>query len=127
MGQETLEQEEEDPVAARHAGRGACGHRPHRRHRHPRHDHRHPRLRGQKGEPQRERQRRSDFLAPRRPNVVRSAAASDPQPLRRQRHLQAQEEPGDRRRRDPVGDRLTRGGSGNCRYVAFSFTVTRIL
>ena len=50
LGQEAVEQEEEDPVAAGHAGGRPRGHRPHRRHRHPRHDPRDPRLRGEEGE-----------------------------------------------------------------------------
>lgn len=48
------------------------------------------------------------------------SALSDPQSLRGQRHLQAQEEPGDRRRRDSVCHRLSCGCSSNCRCVAFS-------
>lgn len=50
LGEEALEQEEKDPLAARHAGGSARGHRPDCRHRRARHDHRHPGLRGQEGE-----------------------------------------------------------------------------
>ena len=49
LGQEAVEQEEEDPVAAGHPGGGSRGDHPHRRHRRPRHDHRHSRLGRQKG------------------------------------------------------------------------------
>ena len=45
-----MEQEEEDSVAAGHAGGRTGGHRSDRWHRHPRHDHRHPCLRGEEGE-----------------------------------------------------------------------------
>ena len=45
-----MEPEEEDPVAAGHAGGSAGGHRPHRRHRRARHGHRHPGVCGQEGE-----------------------------------------------------------------------------
>ena len=50
LGEEALEQEEEDSVAAGHPDRSAGRHHPHRRHRRPRHGHRHPCLRRPQGE-----------------------------------------------------------------------------
>lgn len=50
LGEEAVEQKEEDPVAAWHIGGRSCGYRPYCWHRHPCNDHWHPRLCGQKGE-----------------------------------------------------------------------------
>lgn len=50
LGEEALEQKEEDSLAARHVGGRTRGHRPHSRHCHPCNDHWHPSLCRQKGE-----------------------------------------------------------------------------
>lgn len=52
LGEEALEQEEEDPVAAGNPDRRPGGHHPHRRHRRSRHGHRHSRLHRPQGEKQ---------------------------------------------------------------------------
>ncbi len=49
LGEEAVVAQEEDPVAAGHAGRGARRSRTRRRHRRPRHGHRNPRLGRQEG------------------------------------------------------------------------------
>ncbi|XP_029919465.1 LOW QUALITY PROTEIN: E3 ubiquitin-protein ligase RNF19B [Myripristis murdjan] len=73
-GQEAVEQEEEDLVAAGHADWSSGWHHPHRRHRRARHGHRHPRLRG----------------------------AQDPRSLRAEEDVPSQEEPGHHGGRGPV-------------------------